>query len=522
MKGRHFMSGKRHTTVRILALESRYNPSFLVTNTDDYKTPFSDLDPSTNPIPGSFRFAVDKATDYATQTGSPTTITFNTTPGVGLTDFSQPNTEIPLTFGTVKINNSVVIDAPKTHDNPAFDFVTIRNANTITTEPRGSVFEISIAHVNPNDPNVPDYGFSVDLRGIRITGGEVRGDGGGINAHGYFSLTIYSCEVVDNVTAYDPQGGATHGAGIFADGGTPGVILPVEQAFGPNISISNTLVSGNATHSNDNFPTKAYDVGGAMYLAAGCSLTLANSTIRHNFAEDGFGAIYFGGGQFDRPLNAQGLTSFFTTHLQIVDCAFIGNETKHGNSGALAINGPTGASIGATTFSGNTAGNNGGAVWLGGNGSIFGPGGPFLAPYLKYIGEVDFADCAFEGNVAAVKALDDEGQPIAVESGKGGGIYSDGVANRTYVYNSTFKGNYTEVGRGGAVAVVPAFVYFERWTQYLKSSAYALILDPDQNHDQPPGTVNDKRNTHFEVDNTTIAENIAHGLKNAGSGLTLC
>jgi predicted outer membrane repeat protein len=196
--------------------------------------------------------------------------------------------------------------------------------------------------------------------------------------------------------------------------------------------------------------TGTYDSewGAAMYIDGTCNVSIQDSVIRNNAAYSA-GAIYMG----------------YYIHLTILNSE-ISSNTAENNTGAIYAYGGT-LTIRNSTIANNTSGAAGGALYFSNSGiyviedNVFAGnqasvGGAVYVYHGATNMAVDFRRNLFSGNIASARggalvyvsgALD---FPMVVEnntfydnqSGQGGGIYADGMAD---LKNNTFSGNSATV-----------------------------------------------------------------------------
>ena len=129
----------------------------------------------------------------------------------------------------------------------------------------------------------------VTLQGMRITGGNVSGDGGGIYADG--DTTINAVQVDGNVAS--GKGGAIYAVGNIDltlknstlwnnDAGSQGGGLYIGSFV--NATVLNTTISGNESSSQ----------GGGIYGSSLATIRVINATIAFNEAATGGGGVYTG------------------------------------------------------------------------------------------------------------------------------------------------------------------------------------------------------------------------------------
>jgi Right handed beta helix region len=200
-------------------------------------------------------------------------------------------------------------------------------------------------------------------------------DGGGIGSVIFSNVRDVT---VSQVTLRN--GGGDFGGGV-GDGGN------VYNCFA-TLTITDSILTGGNVRSgqgNDGF-------GGAIYNCPSSSLTIINSTISQNTAEEG-GGICNGG------------------TLTILNSTFSGNVARHRKGGGIRNYGIV--TLTSSTISGNRASSVGGGIH---NGALFGPSGTVM-----------INNSTISGNVAG--------------GGKGGGIYSEQSGTKVILRNSIVANN---------------------------------------------------------------------------------
>ena len=232
------------------------------------------------------------------------------------------------------------------------DVITFAPAITLI-QVMGQISITSEMTINGNDLNSPTIqniaavgttsrvfnitNFIVNLNRLTITGGNVTGNGGGIQNTG--TLTITNCVIEGN----NANGAAGTGGGVRSTN---------------TLTIMNSTISGNASVGSTS--------GGLSF--AGANLTIANSTI--------FGNTSFG--------NGGGMNISATASVTISNST-ISNNTAGASSGGLFLNRGT---LTNTTISGNRA--NGALATEGGGGVRIQAG----------VNTVAFVSCTITGNSA--------------------------------------------------------------------------------------------------------------------------
>jgi hypothetical protein len=392
-------------------------------------------------------------------------------------DFGHDGPEtITLTAGQLVINSDLVITGASR------DLLTIDAAgnDTLPDVDNGSgsrVFDILPGRAS---------GWNVTLSGVALTGGDVSGRGGAIQSAGFL--------ILDDVMMFGNAAGDDGGA-VYAT---------------QRLAILNTDILDNATGGS----------GGAIYADRALSVGLVDSEIIGNTASVSGGALFIdnsslsidggringnrvgqvnsgfrGGGVYVRDTSMQATGVVISSNhaaegggvfalrslLTFESCQIDGNQALAGNGGGINIEMPTGidptpggVTLNATTMSGNTSSQNGGAIFsrnsfvaindsliahnvaaqVGGGvsihrnglrvvrsritGNVAGSNGGGLAadsnlafaPATLYI-----ADSSIDGNEA---------------DGSGGGVYANRIFDPT-ITRSTLHTNTANLGGGVAV-----------------------------------------------------------------------
>ena len=152
------------------------------------------------------------------------------------------------------------------------------------------------------------------------------------------SATFLNCQFLNNVSSY-PNSGAPQGGAV--------ALNSIET-----VQFTDCTFTGNASRGISSTGT-ANGVGGAVYLGYCGNSVFDGCTFRENAADSASG----GGG----------VHTMWCGDLKFTDCTFIDNHAEGGAGGALALtyhqkNAKT--TIENCTFTGNTASNGGGAIWI--------------------------------------------------------------------------------------------------------------------------------------------------------------
>lgn len=295
--------------------------------------------------------------------------------------------------------------------------------------------------------DLPSLTGGVDLQG---PGASVITIDGGWTAAGGPS-TGQSLFVLDNLDVAD---GASTISGVTITGGYPrdingklnGGALLKDQGDA-DLTITDVVLTGNY----------APDDGGAMNLQnTNGTVTIRDSVISNNVASDVGGAVYaVGNGALTLALsnveisgnsagdNGGGLY-LYQGSLTIIDSTISNNVAETGTGGGIAFeDGPF--TIVSSTISGNTAGDSGGGIWIDDSlatisdstisGNVSGDGGGAIYLYETLM---TISNSTLSGNSAA----------------NGGALYiaNDDEESTTFIENSTISGNHASQD-GGAISI---------------------------------------------------------------------
>jgi predicted outer membrane repeat protein len=187
------------------------------------------------------------------------------------------------------------------------------------------------------------------------------------------------------------------------------------RSVGGAIANAGTLVIRNSVFSNN----VANNSGGAIYSSSGASLTVSGSTFSNNSAGNSGGALYHGHGYYD---NDRDYDNNYDNDEDY--------ERNKKNSGLLNIQG--------STFSGNTAAHNGGAI------------------YNNAAGTLTVSNSTLSGNAAGTLASSNRtssGNTATGNRSNGNGGALANVQGATVLNNVTVAGNTARNGKGGGIAV---------------------------------------------------------------------
>lgn len=302
------------------------------------------------------------------------------------------NKVIKLTSGQINLTKNLTIDGTGAAN------LTISGNNT------GRVFEVA-KHIDAT------------VRNLSITNGYSTSRGGGIRVVDYGSITVENCRFSNNRGGL---GGAIHIG--YASKGTV-----INSSFDSNdgtLAKSGfssgaiaTYGSGNLTVKNSQFTNNKGVNGGAIYSLLG-GLTVENSVFRNNSSEGDIG----GGAIFTDGADPVGPGTTVGGVIAIRGSRFEGNQTK-GEGGALLLYayGPDKILLEDSTVVGNTANYSDKGVSRGGG--------------LRANSALTIRNVTFANNTAGKQ---------------GGALWIDGPSAKNII-NSTFSGNKVIHDAGGAM-----------------------------------------------------------------------
>ncbi len=241
---------------------------------------------------------------------------------------------------TAGVADFVVFQAGLTGTIALASTLTIADGVTITGPGAANLALSGGGAVRVLNINNPTAAITVAISGVTIAGGNVAGDGGGIN-FGDETLTLDGVAITGN-TVTVPNSTSGNGGGIAGSSGS--------------LTVRNSTISGNAAGAA---PSPYSANGGGIFLRNG-SLLLENSTVFGNTAN----STFTGGG---------GVCVFGTTTaagVTIRNCTITGNTALNGGGAMLAGNfwpAPTAIqnstiTANRSTATGTTAGEGGGGI----------------------------------------------------------------------------------------------------------------------------------------------------------------
>lgn len=355
-------------------------------------------------------------------------------------------------------------------------------------------------------------GVTVHLKSVTITGGQTTVNHVNINGGGIYNggtLTITDGHITGNATVAQ----VVNNASILGNGGG------IFNALNAALTITDTTVSGNSagnagggvasggnlTIEGSRFANNSAFNGGAIGLDAVSTATITDSELSVNTAANIGGAIVVA--------NAS---------LTLTDSLILNNSAGAQGGGIFNIrseNGTSTVTVNGSTFDGNTAATDGGALYnLAGIASIV--GGKITGNSANYGGGI-----SNNGGTLVVNGTHFEDN---VAQAFGGGISTFAGANTT-VSNATFSGNTAATGAGiwndatlaveattldGNVAVYVNDDYLYGGAVYNEGSL-TLTNSTVSNNESPHGGGLTNNGGNVTISNVTFAGNKAAGLGGA-------
>lgn len=371
----------------------------------------------------------------------------------GTVTFNIPTSDPGYSSGvyTITLAGQLVIDKPVTISGPGASQLTVSGNNA------SRVFNVTAAS-----------GSALSISGLTIANGKVAGDqvpGGGINNAIGAALNITGCSFLDNQTATGARFGNTqdigYGGAIYnASGGSLNVRDSVFErnyssvgggicnASGGSISIIGSRFDANAALGGGGIATSAGSgsVDGCVFTgntgnfySGGIDtsdqvLDVRNSTFSDNVAGSGAGITNVGG-----TLNVSGCT--FSGNHDAGQWDRTGGGICNGSSSTVGTSSPSIANVVNSTFTGNSVGQDGAAIYNTQTGNTQDPAtGP------PQSGIVTVTACTIVGN--SVSQASNAG---------GGGICNitstdAGVTNTVHIANTIIALNSDEYGIGPDVS----------------------------------------------------------------------
>ncbi len=317
-----------------------------------------------------------------------------------------------------------------TNNNPGADTITFDNAlsgSTITLIGGQFFIADALTLTGPGSGNltvdgaaasrvflVDDFDYTtnsnVSISGLTIQNGALSPGSFGAGIANEDDLTLTDVVVTNNTLT---NGARDRGAGIYSGN---------RSSINNDIGASLTLVRSTVNNNSNGIGTGIYSLG---------NLTITDSTVSGNTAEDNAGGLWFAGvtmsitgSTFSG--NATGAESGFVgggiiltgVGVQTITNSVISGNTATEDGGGLVISVSSGANIvlSNSTISGNTSGTRGGGI-------------------VDYSGLVTISNSTISGNTAATG---------------GGGIAARGFSSMT-ITNSTIAFNTTTGGAGGGI-----------------------------------------------------------------------
>ena len=289
-----------------------------------------------------------------------------------------------------------------------------------------------------------DAGSTITLVNVTFqtnTTGPSPGNGGAVHITGPGDIDVTSGLVTGNVATAE-GGGLWNGAGVMnVDGvtitGNVAVGNDADQGGGGIFNQAGTVNIFNATTVANNGATGTAGSGGGIFNNTGGVLTVTDSRIEANTSERAGGGIEDNSG-------AEGMVTL--TNVMMIDNV---TNTSPGNGGGVHITGPGNIDVTGGTYSGNTAGAEGGALWNGAG--VMNVSG---ATIMNNVASGDDADQGgggifnLRGTVNVMNGTVIMNNVADGDAGSGGGILNDTLATLT-VRNTMIMGNVSNRAGGG-------------------------------------------------------------------------
>ena len=259
-----------------------------------------------------------------------------------------------------------------------------------------------------------------------------------------FSITTDESVSLNNLSIFKTDSGPS-GAISATGGGDLLIDRTAISSFNVNGTLDGAAIfhdSGNLTITNSNFSrNETLGSGGAIYSASG-NVTITDAEFTFNFAEISGGAIEIVDGVLEVSGSTFGLADDFgelSDNVQRGIGGLGGSGNFSGNGGAIHVSGnETRTVINNSSFTGNTASSEGGALWNQ-SGSIMIVRNSTL---LDNVTQDSF--------LLTESANDDVAARIGNASGGGGGgIFNN--SGRVFTRNVTLTGNGSVAGSGGGL-----------------------------------------------------------------------
>lgn len=293
---------------------------------------------------------------------------------------------------------------------------------------------------------------SLSISGGTLVGGLTATDGGQLYTVGTTSLSHVD---INNNTATNRGGGIYNAVQNASDGGIAGrgqltldgvSFSGNKAAQGGAIYNAGTLTveggsfTGNSAAPADGSAVTVSNVGGAIYNADDAKLSINGTRFEGNTAAIA-GAV---NNQYD------------SSHITGITNAFFVNNTASLSAGGALRNQGTIDSISGTTFEGNTAGN-GGALWNGAGGTITNITNTTFTDN-KSTNAVVGGGAITNAGVITISATTFTGNTAAGNGGAINNVVSGGGQAKIALSNTTFTGN-TADGNGGALYNVGSITF---------------------------------------------------------------
>jgi len=351
--------------------------------------------------------------------------------------------------------------------------------------------------------------ISSTIEGLRLTGGDSAGLGGGLGTGAYGGGAVYiisATATLRNNQIFENH--AWDGGGIFLHGSTATlsgneVYSNTNGSFGGGVMLyrSNSALSANVLHHNT--ASSNLGSGGGVYVHQGTA-TISGNTIYSNTVKSNGGGIFVN--------NCHNIT--------LINNTILSNTTNAGDGGGIDIRQSDHALLSGNTLIGNQANSRGGGMYVN-------------QGYDTLIGNTIISNTAESGGgvyLVGREVTMTANTVLSNTADMGGGIYleyNDAILNRnTIKFNQAILNH----GEGGGIFVydsdpsmdgnVITFNYAD-WgggvSMYRSSPVISNTVVADNTAGEYGGGINVRQRSHPILIHTTIARNQGGD----GSGITL-
>ena len=344
----------------------------------------------------------------------------------------------------VKPNKNVVIDlaghtldrglADKGAQSGSGHVIWVESGATLTIRDSGGRGRITGGNISGNGGGINVAG-TLNVEGGAITGNKATGNGGGIMVNGGATLKMAYGSVTKNSCG-------AYGGGICADGTVSlsnCTIATNTGKHGGGINVNHSGKTSTFTDVTFNGNTSTTQ-GGAMYQWKG-TIEITRGSVVHNesddcggiFVKDDSNKLIATGTLFDdnRSTRHSGGAIVNYRTLQLKDCTFTNNRAYNNGGAIWNCGGTCNTTIEGGTFSKNNALEKGGAIYLETGATVFIDGGTYTQNYAeRYGGGIHIATNANDMRVKGAPVVKDNktsGTGSNVYIGKGRKLNVNGV-----------------------------------------------------------------------------------------------